>query len=760
MTFATPAPLRWAILILGLSGIVAQTVFLRELLILFAGNEFSTGVIIGAWIIAEAGGAFAAGRAVLRGWQPLRPFVALTLLFCSAFPACIVAIRLFKLLAGLPPDQGVAIGAVCMASLLLQLPAAFLHGVLFVLACALLGSASRDPDRASGRVYTLETLGTILGGLLAGYLLVPHISALHATALVALVNGGALLLLVRRPVLVDPPHRPLAAIACLVLGIVLLAAAPLIDQVTIRRQWLGRDLVAYHNSPYQHLAVVRSDQQLTFYSDGLPLFSVPDPDIAAVEEFVHLPLLTHPAPHRVLVLGGGAGGVIQEILNHPGVQAVDYVELDRWLLRIVTEHAPANSLSFLDDPRLKVHYRDFRQFLREKPALYDVILLGMPLPLTLQGNRLFTAEFAALAKAALTRDGVMAVGATGSLTYYGPELQAINGSLLQTLAAVFPQTRVVPGDSNLFLASAAAELAELDASLLITRMHQRQLVTRLISDQHLTYLLDAGHREWFLANVAGTGAVNHDFAPRLLFDHLAYTTILFSPRLRAAFAHLHGLSLPHLALAIILAGAVAGLLARHRPAVVCPLVIAVTGFTAMLLELVLFCAFQVLYGAMFQAVALLITAFMAGLASGSWLVTVGSFANTNDRQLFSAIEWGLLVFCSLLAGLFAFPTLPMEGALRAHLLVLPLLIVIGLLTGMQFPVASRIQQGFGGRGETATGQAGTIYSADLVGGCLGGLLGGVVLLPVLGLGGSCLLAMAGKTASLLLFSLSRKAATI
>ena len=201
-------------------------------------------------------------------------------------------------------------------------------------------------------------------------------------------------------------------------------------------------------------------------------------------------------------------------------------------------------------------------------------------------------------------------------------------------------------------------------------------------------------------------------------------------------------------------------MARRQPDVVCPLVIAVTGFTAMLLELVLFCAFQVLYGAMFQAVALLITAFMAGLAAGSWLVTAGPLSTGNDRQLFLAIEWGLLAFCSLLAGLFAFPTLPMEGAMRAHLLVIPLLIGNGLLTGMQFPVASRIQQGFGGGGETATGQAGTIYSADLVGGCLGGLLGGVVLLPVLGLGGSCLLAMAGKAGSLLLFALSRKAATI
>jgi spermidine synthase len=182
----------------------------------------------------------------------------------------------------------------------------------------------------------------------------------------------------------------------------------------------------------------------------------------------------------------------------------------------------------------------------------------------------------------------------------------------------------------------------------------------------------------------------------------------------------------------------------------------------MLLELVLFCAFQILYGAMFQAVALLISAFMAGLAGGSWLVTSGPLSARPDRQLFVAVEGALLIFCGLLYLLFTLPALPMEGALRAHLLVLPLLIATGLLTGMQFPVASRLQQAFATRavGVTTTGEVGTIFSADLIGGCLGGLLGGVVLLPVLGLAGSCLLAMSAKFGSLLLFSLSRKTARI
>lgn len=760
MTVATPVTLRWAILTLGLSGMIAHTVLLRELLILFAGNEFSVGVIIGAWIIAEAGGAMAAGRAILRGRSPVRPFFTLTLLFCTAFPLAIAATRTFKLLAGLPPDQGVGIGAVCVASLLLQAPVAILHGALFVLACAVLAKATGEPARASGRVYTLETAGTIAGGLLAGYLIVPHTTAMLAAVLVALLNGLALTPMTR--LLPNHSRRPFAAWGCLTLTGILLVGAPFLEEATIHRQWQGRDLVGYHNSPYQNLAVVRNGRQLTYYGDGLPLFSVPDPDIAMVEEFTHLPLLAHPLPRRVLVLGGGAGGVIAESLRHPSIAQIDYVELDPWLLRTVTQHAPAEALAFLDDPRVTIHQGDIRQYLREAHAPYDVILLGVPLPNTLQGNRLYTTEFFSLARAALASEGLLAVAATGSLTYYGPELLAVNGGLLQTLSAAFPKVRVIPGDSNLFLASSADGVTRLDAGLLGARLHQRQLATRLITPEHLSYLLNPGQQAWFADTVAGAGAVNHDFAPRLLFDHLAYGTILFTPQLREAFAHLHELSLAPLAAGVVLAGIGLGAVARQKPFIVYPLVIAGTGFTAMLLELVLFCAFQILYGAMFQALALLISAFMAGLAGGSWLVTGGPLAGRDDQHLLRAIDTGLLLFCGLLALLLAAPELPMEGALRAHLLVLPLLTTTGLLTGMQFPVATRLQQAFANNtdGTAATGKVGAIFGADLFGGCLGGLLGGVVLLPVLGLSASCLLAVAGKSASLAILFISRKTATL
>ena len=85
----------------------------------------------------------------------------------------------------------------------------------------------------------------------------------------------------------------------------------------IKIQWKGQDVVHYQNSIYGNVAVIKENEQYTFFSDGIPIITTPVPDITFVEEFVHLPMLFHPGPEEVVVIGAGAGGVVNEILKHP-----------------------------------------------------------------------------------------------------------------------------------------------------------------------------------------------------------------------------------------------------------------------------------------------------------------------------------------------------------------------------------------------------------------------------------------------------------
>jgi spermidine synthase len=443
------------------------------------------------------------------------------------------------------------------------------------------------------------------------------------------------------------------------------------------------------------------------------------------------------------VLGGGAGGVIGEILKHPSVSRVDYVEPDPWLLRLIARHAATLSARELADPRVRRHETDARRFVRTSPDRYDVILLGAPLPLTLQGNRLYTAEFFAAARQLLAADGLLAVTASGSLTYYGPELGQVNATLLATLKKVFPAVTVVPGDENLYLAG--IDRVTLDPALLTSRLRERGLVVQLISPEHLVARLDPALREWFSHTMGQLSPeLNRDHTPRLLLWHLGYRSRQFDPVAGRFFAWLGSLS----AMAVLIgAGSVALVLAlggrQRRRGVLGAMV--VTGFGGMLLELVLTYAWQVLQGAIYQSLALLITTFMAGLALGSWLANGQLDRGGNPLRLFRLGEASMVMVALVVAatpvGIWAASALP--TAMIAGILLLQLALV-GRVVGAQFPLAVRL---LAAEGESSPASTGAVYGADLLGAWLGGMVGGVVLLPALGMVPACLVVVLLKVGS-------------
>ncbi|HEY6838162.1 MAG TPA: hypothetical protein VI389_05400, partial [Geobacteraceae bacterium] len=617
------APFTASLLVLGASGIAAQTVLLRELLILFAGNELSLGVIIGAWVAAEALGAFTAGK-----WGRLLPgkaslFSTLTLASTLLFPAAILLCRLFKPLAGLPPDMGAGMSIVVAASLAVLVPVGFCHGFLFILACALEGEQHGTGATAAGKIYFIETLGTIMGGLGVGYLLIPLFTSFQIAFVILLVNAFACLFL---RFAFPGPGKPglVLPLLFLLVGIAVTAAGGTerLQRFAVARQWPGRDVVAYRNSFYQNITVVRAEGQYTFFTDGTPLITTPVPDIATVEEFVHVPLLAHPAPASVLVLGGGAGGVIGELLKYATVKHIDYVEIDPLLLKTIRDFPTPLTTAELGDPRVACHFGDARLFLRQTPRRYDVVLLNLPLPEALQGNRFFTREFFGEVRDVLAPGGIFALSAEGSLTYYGRELAAANASVLATLDTVFPHRFVMPGDINLFLVSATANLEGTTPQLLAARLKERRIETRLVGLDHLTIRLDPGQDAWFRETVhEKSGDVNRDFSPRLLFHSMAHHNQVFSPRLAMLLSRAGTIGPAPLALFIAALVTALLLVSRRCPGIAVPFAIATTGLGAMLFELFLFFGFQVFYGYVFYEAGLLITAFMGGAAVGSVAVT-------------------------------------------------------------------------------------------------------------------------------------------
>jgi spermidine synthase len=109
------------------------------------------------------------------------------------------------------------------------------------------------------------------------------------------------------------------------------------------------------------------------------------------EMLAHVPLMIHKKPERVLVIGGGDGGIVREIVKHKRVTKIDLVEIDEEVIKISKEHFPNISSGF-KDPRVTIHFDDGAEYIGDLEFQYDVIIIDSTDPFSV-GASLFTEKF-------------------------------------------------------------------------------------------------------------------------------------------------------------------------------------------------------------------------------------------------------------------------------------------------------------------------------------------------------------------------------
>jgi len=124
------------------------------------------------------------------------------------------------------------------------------------------------------------------------------------------------------------------------------------------------------------------------------------------EMLTHVPILAHGAARRVLIIGGGDGGMAREALRHRSVEHVTMVEIDAGVVEFSKEHLPMLSQGAFDDPRLRLVIDDGAAFLRTTSERFDVIIVDSTDPIG-PGEVLFTDTFYGHARRALTEGGIL-----------------------------------------------------------------------------------------------------------------------------------------------------------------------------------------------------------------------------------------------------------------------------------------------------------------------------------------------------------------
>ncbi len=158
-------------------------------------------------------------------------------------------------------------------------------------------------------------------------------------------------------------------------------------------------------SDFQRIDVFESEEFGRFLtSDGSVIFSEKD-EFTYDEMIVHVPMAVHPNVRRVLVIGGGDGGVARELSYYDEIEHIDVVEPDEMFVDVCREFFPDNAKG-LDDPRVEVSNRDGLRFLRGMQDEYDLIINDSTDPLGHTAG-LFTKEFYGSCYKALRDDGIM-----------------------------------------------------------------------------------------------------------------------------------------------------------------------------------------------------------------------------------------------------------------------------------------------------------------------------------------------------------------
>jgi spermidine synthase len=488
---------------------------------------------------------------------------------------------------------------------------------------------------------------------------------------------------------------------------------------------------------------------MSFYENGLLVFSFPD--VFSAEEGVQFALLEHPDPDRVLLIGGGVGDCLSEILKH-GVSRVDYVELDPRMVQVARRFLPITAV--LDDPRVNVVHTDGRFFVKVTENRYDCVILNLPDPFTTQLNRFYTLQFFEEVSRILRTEGVFSFRVTSAENYIGQELGQFLSSLSATLDRVFEETVVIPGESNIFVATHSSDLLTLDPTILIERLKERSIDVKYMREYYLPYRMSPERAEYLRERIEETeGRVNRDFQPVSYYYNIVLWSTHFHTGVRRLLASFSSIGLLHILLIVI--GFAVLTLALSRRYRSLPILVAVgtTGSAEIIMEVVCLLAFQVLYGFVYSKMGVITAAFMIGLTSGSVLMVRVLKKRKLELPHFGLVQIAVCVYpLALITGFRLFSGSFGSSTLLAIEFLFPLLTFLaGFIGGLQFPLANSLYL----RTEREVGRvAGVVYGVDLFGACIGAGLASAILIPILGIFKTCYIVVMFNLVSVLVIGLS------
>jgi spermidine synthase len=267
------------------------------------------------------------------------------------------------------------------------------------------------------RILSFDYIGSLVAAVLFPMFLVPRLGLVRTSIVFGLLNAavglyGTWLL---RPLLRGAGMLRARAVFVTVLLVIALIKADTLTSLAEDELYVD-DVVYSATSHYQRILVTKNEAGFQLFLNGNLQFS-------SADEYRYHEALVHPAmsaardPKRVLILGGGDGLALREVLKYRGVREVTVVDLDPKMTSLSDAFPPLGALNAhaFEDPRVKVVNRDAMIWIEEVRDLFDVAIIDFPDPNTFSLGKLYTTRFYQLLRARLVPDATIGVQCTSPL---------------------------------------------------------------------------------------------------------------------------------------------------------------------------------------------------------------------------------------------------------------------------------------------------------------------------------------------------------
>lgn len=692
----------------GFISILGQVVILRELNVAFFGIELIYIIALGFWLIGTAIGASTSRHSPIPKEKNIQIIFCLTAILLLAD---FIFIRWIRIIFGGVPG-GYLPFLTQMAGLIISLiPISFLTGLLFQWTT----KRFTLENGTLAKAYAIESFGGVIGGLSSTLFLYFGVQNFSIALICCLFSFGVIVFYSWKE---KSGKLKYFFTAALFIVFALLGISGNIDRWMT--SWNHPNLLKSNDTPYSRVTVTSLENQIVVFQDDALSYET---EGIAAEEFVQMSTLQASKFENILVLGGGFEGIILELLKLP-VKKIDYVEINKNLIQTIYKHLPVELQSSLNDKRVNIVYEDPRQYLNLENS-YDIILVGMPEPTSAQSNRFYTKEFFELCSKRISGNGILAFRIRSAENLWTTQLQNRNRSIYNAVKSVFSNVIVLPGVTNIFIASQSN--LSTNPQVLIERFNERLLQTKLVSPQYINYIYTNDRFEGIKKILsAGTAIPNSDLRPACY----NYTTSIWLSKFFTDFSmpdvnqlqikNVFGSAIFWILLTVILLVVFIKKLKPVRRFILA----ALSGFVGMVLETILLLNYQSKCGILYQNIGIMLMTFMIGLSIGAYLIN-RFFVTAKSQKKYPWLAIALILG-------FAFLTVTIYylikiGSLNHLFITSAFLIFTGFFVSSIFAFVSLWKL------ENRQKIMIHLYSADLLGGSLGSIAASLFLIPVYGI---------------------------